>query len=267
VIGVEMALVDGRLAKAGGRVVKNVAGYDLSRLLCGSWGSLAVITKATFKLVPLSDASITIASTAADLPRLAAIAREIAAGPLAPSAIEIASPPHRLLVRFETTRRAAEAQAKQTTEVCLRHGARAMVLVDGDEEEIWREHDNAFWSKDGAVVKISVLPADASDALVGLGRLAGARHVEHRVCGRAALGVLYARLCGDDTAQAAIVSELREYAAMRQGHVAVVSSSPGLKSRVDPWGDTGDALPLMRAVKASFDPRGTLNPGRGPGGI
>ena len=59
IIGIEMALADGRVAKAGGRVVKNVAGYDLSRLLCGSFGSLAVITSATFKLSPLPPASRT----------------------------------------------------------------------------------------------------------------------------------------------------------------------------------------------------------------
>src|SRR5258708_31867137 len=64
IIGVEMALVDGRTAKAGGKVVKNVAGYDLARLLCGSFGSLAVITAATFKLSPAPPASRTVASTA-----------------------------------------------------------------------------------------------------------------------------------------------------------------------------------------------------------
>ena len=63
IIGVEMALADGRLAKAGGRVVKNVAGYDLARLLCGSFGCLAVITSATFKLAPLAPASRTVVVT------------------------------------------------------------------------------------------------------------------------------------------------------------------------------------------------------------
>src|SRR6185295_11544977 len=102
IIGIEMALVDGRTAKAGGRVVKNVAGYDLSRLLCGSFGTLALIVSATFKLAPL-----------------------LAAAPLTPSAVELDSPPARMLIRFETTPGAAEQQAAAACDLCTRHEAPA----------------------------------------------------------------------------------------------------------------------------------------------
>ncbi len=96
IIGIEIALADGRTAKAGGRVVKNVAGYDLSKLLCGSLGSLGVITSATFKLAPVAPVSCTVAATVGDLRRLGDLALAIAGAPLMPSTIEIQSPPHRL---------------------------------------------------------------------------------------------------------------------------------------------------------------------------
>lgn len=267
IIGIEVALVDGRTARAGGRVVKNVAGYDLSRLLCGSYGSLAIITSATFKLAPIPPASISILSRADDVRKLAALALDIGASALTPSAIEIASPPHVLLVRFETTRSAAEQQAKQATEICLRHGTSATILFDDEDTRhetiTWRDHETAFWAGAQTVLKVSVLPTDVSDALELIQRLAVAAGVECRVCGRAAMGVLYARLAGDLDSQAGVASDLRQHAVKRRGTVSILAGSADLKRQVDPWGDMGDALPVMRAVKAQFDPRDTLNPGRG----
>src|SRR5262249_37646738 len=107
IIGVEIALADGRGAKAGGRVGKNVAGYDLSRLICGSFGSLAVITSATFKLAPLPPASRTVIATYSSVAEAARQALTVAALPVTPSALEIEAPNARLLVRYETTERAA----------------------------------------------------------------------------------------------------------------------------------------------------------------
>jgi len=77
VIGVQLATTDGTLAKAGGQVVKNVAGYDLSKLVCGSFGSLAAIVSATFKLAPLPSASKTIVIEAPDVDTLGQIVRDV----------------------------------------------------------------------------------------------------------------------------------------------------------------------------------------------
>src|SRR5215467_1600973 len=81
IIGIEIALVDGRVAKAGGRVVKNVAGYDLSKLMCGSLGTLAVVTSATFKLSPVAPSSRTLVASLADLRRLSTLALTLANTP------------------------------------------------------------------------------------------------------------------------------------------------------------------------------------------
>src|SRR5262249_38432728 len=97
IIGVEMALAHRPGCRAGGKVVKNVAGYDLARLLCGSFGSLAIITHATFKLAPAPPASTTVMVSAAQAGPLAELALAVAAAPLTPSAIEIEAPGARLL--------------------------------------------------------------------------------------------------------------------------------------------------------------------------
>ncbi len=98
VIGIEMTLMDGRPVKAGGRVVKNVAGYDLSRLLSGSFGSLAIITRAIFKLAPVPPASRTVVASADGGRPLSDLALEITSSPLTPTAIELQS------LRMQTAR-------------------------------------------------------------------------------------------------------------------------------------------------------------------
>ena len=278
IIGVEMALADGRLAKAGGRVVKNVAGYDLARLLCGSFGSLALVTKATFKLAPLAPASRTVVATVAEPRRLGALALAIAAAPLTPSAIELATPPPRLLVRFESTEHAADEQADALSRLCRQHDAAPTTLTHDREAAAWREHEASIWSGEAIVVKIAVLPTEVADALDRVERVAGRHAVEYRAGGRAALGVLFVRLNvltdgartggaeGDDAA-VAILEEVRRHAETRGGSAVLVSAPPSVKARIDPWGAIGNGLPMMRAVKARFDPNGTLNPGRGPGGL
>ncbi len=102
IIGVEFARADGRLAKGGGIVVKNVAGYDLPRLMTGSFGSLGVIVTATFKLYPLTAASRTLLAEPSSPSDLGALALKLAASHLTPTALEFTTHPLRLLVRFES---------------------------------------------------------------------------------------------------------------------------------------------------------------------
>jgi glycolate oxidase FAD binding subunit len=263
IIGIEIALADGRRAKAGGRVVKNVAGYDLSKLLCGSLGSLAVITSATFKLSPIPPASYTLVAAVADARAVAALALAIAAAPLSPSTIEIQSPPHRLLIRFETSPQAAEQQTVAAIRVCAALGATTETLSGAAETAAWRDHERQV-SSGGTVIKVAILPTDVAEMLARVDDLARAQGVEYSVVGRAALGVIFVRLAGDLLQQAAIATDLRREATARHGSAVILSAPLDLKSRLGAWGPVGDAVPIMRAVKSRFDPRGTLNPGRGP---
>jgi len=267
IIGIEMALVDGRTAKAGGRVVKNVAGYDLSRLLCGSFGTLAVIVSATFKLAPLPAASRTVVATMGNAQRLGRLALALAAVPLTPSAVELDSPPARMLIRFETTPAAAEQQAAAACELCKRHEASATVLQGALEDEAWRAYEAQVWRTEGTLLKIAVLPSHVGDLVELIERATASRSVDYRVGGRAALGVLFLKLRGDVERHMEIVQDVRRTAVERGGSAVLLSTPLPVERRVEAWGEVGDSRRTMQAVKARFDPNGTLSPGRGPGGV
>ena len=260
IIGVEMVRADGVVARAGGKVVKNVAGYDLARMLCGSRGSLAVVASATFKLAPLAPVSRTVVATTRNARACAELALEAAASPAAPSALEIESPPHRLLIRFESTAHAADMQAEATAALCLARGAEA-VVVEGDEERsVWTGYERAMWgdSAGGMLVKATVLPTETAELLDRPGASLAA--------GRAALGILYLRVDADAGAREWL-DELRSRLRRRGGSALVVRASPALKDHVDVWGELSGSRSLMRAVKERFDPKNILNPGGGPGGL
>jgi len=262
VIGVQLATTDGVLSRAGGRVVKNVAGYDLGKLVAGSFGSLAAIVSATFKLAPLPAASKTLRADLADPTSLASAIGAVMNSTLEPIAVEIiartraAAPAARyaLLIRFASVAAAVDAQAAQAI-ATLRPYARGVATLDGDaERSTWREHADALWSGDGAIVRASWLPANI------------ARVVEEvdafDLAGRAAVGAGLVRLTGSDDEQARAVERLRASAVV--GNVVVARASEAVKRRVDVWGSHGDRQTLLRSLKRAFDPAGVLNPGRGP---
>ena len=264
IIGIEIALADGRTAKAGGRVVKNVAGYDLGKLMCGSYGTLAVVTSATFKLSPVAPCSQTVVATVADLRKLGELALAIGSAPVSPTAIELQSPPHRLLVRFETTEAAAAAQTTIARDLCLTHGATVNVITGQADADAWRAHESRVFSAAGTIVKIAVLPTDVGDMLSSVQRLAMAQSIVCDISGRGALGIILVRLGGDAAGHAGIITELRREAGGRRGSVVVLSAAADIIGAAGRTGRIGDAEPIMRAVKARFDPHHILNAGLAP---
>jgi glycolate oxidase FAD binding subunit len=266
VIGVEMVLADGTLAKSGGRVVKNVSGYDLARMLCGSFGTLAVITSATFKLSPRSDASATITAPVASAAGLSQLALELAALPQMPSAIDFDGPPWRVMVRVEST---ATATHKHTDEMARLFSAQDLapnVVVGAEEAVLWDASADAVRSTPGALLKVSVPPTSLAEVLAACDRRAGKEGISVRTTGRAALGVFFMRVAdtgaGDSEGVASVIEEVRARAAHVQGFALLLEASPAIKNRVAAWGAPGSAGRLMQAVKNAFDPHGTLNPDR-----
>jgi glycolate dehydrogenase FAD-binding subunit len=255
IIGVEMALCDGRVAKAGGRVVKNVAGYDLSRLLCGSFGSLAVITSATFKLAPLSAASRTVVATCANASAAAKLALLVASQPVTPSAVEIQAPSAKLLVRFETTEQAADQMAATTRELLENGGASTNILSEEDERKIWIHHESSIWESPGLVAKLSVLPTEVANSLEVLAGF-GSR-VEWLAIGRAALGVLLVRVKAGGADENTVIGQLHQHVTSRNGTLVVLRGSPGRDVPSLPGRDP-NLRSVMGAVKARFDPNGVL---------
>ncbi len=265
IIGVTLARSDGRVAKAGGIVVKNVAGYDLARLLTGSFGCLGVILTATFKLAPAPPASRTVQVTVDSLEDATPVAADLAASSLTPTAIEVAWAPARLLARFESVEAAAAQQAEAACAIVGERGS-AVVLGGEDEQAAWGRHA-AHWSPGGTLVKLSTVPAELFPTLVWLRDRAAQDGIEMAAAGRAGLGVVDVRLDGPLEAQAGLIAALRERLPIGRGSAVIRRGAAKLRQRIDAWGTIGDGMRVMMAIKRQFDPAGLLNPGRGPGGL
>ena len=273
IIGVRLALTDGRLIKAGGNVVKNVAGYDLGKLVSGSFGSLAAIVSATFKLTPLPAASSTLVATFARADSLVAALAAITSSQLEASAIEVrtASDEHasvgsasrrtyQLLLKFESTPGALNAHVQKAR--ALAGDASCEVVAAGSEADVWRAHTRTIWASPGAVVKAAWLPASLGAVLAFMDDLRGtAASVE--LVGRAALGSGLFRFDADVHVQRNIVERLRSRSDVFR-HVVVLRADAQLKQQIDVWGQLGDAGSLGASVKHALDPHGILNAGRGP---
>jgi glycolate oxidase FAD binding subunit len=259
IIGIEVALTDGRVVRAGGRVVKNVAGYDLSRLFCGSFGSLGVITSATFKLAPITAASRTVVAETGDARRAIELALMIASQPVTPTAIEVIAPGARLLVRFESTARAADQMAAAASGALTEHQARAFVVSGDEEQSLWRNHAGFGSMTDALTLKVSIRPTDLAAVFVALGE--GVPAVTWGCSGRAALGVLTVSIAGPDGPVRDVLSRLCQTIHSRQGHVTALDGPASLRAIFDAVSarPTNQALvQLMRDVKSRFDPEGTL---------
>jgi glycolate oxidase FAD binding subunit len=263
VIGIHA--IDGRGTpfKGGGRVVKNVAGYDLGKLVTGSYGALAAIVDATFKLLPLPHASATLRAVYNDQAALAADAVALAAGQLEPLAFDVrAAATTRegtrwsLLVRFASSP-AAVASQLDAARALLRGDTTA--LRDGMEARTWAEQVVLPWDGEGAVVRCSWLPSRLAEVIALLDTMG--EGCEVALAGRVVTGSGLVRLTGPDAAIAAAVGRARE-ASSPVGHVVLLRGSRAVRAQVDVWG-AAPSTPAV-ALKRALDPAGILNAGRGP---
>jgi glycolate oxidase FAD binding subunit len=260
-IGITLALTDGRLVKAGGHVVKNVAGYDLGRFMSGSHGTLAAIVDATFKLLPMPAVSKTIVARFGDAAALAKGCAAVRATDLEPMAFDIHVAPgeYWLLLRFATSPAAADAQV---IDARARLGDDTGVLSGADERGLWDDHHRGVWRKPGAVVRVSWMPAAIDAVLAVIESTAQRAGVAVELVGRAGVGAGTLRIDGADVSQADVIRSLRAHPQL--SHVVVLRGSSVLKGMVDVWAMAGELEPVYRSLKRTFDPEGILNAGRGP---
>jgi glycolate dehydrogenase FAD-binding subunit len=265
IIGVTLALPDGTLASSGGKVVKNVAGYDLPKLVTGALGTLGVITRAVFRLhaLPLNSHSFSISTVNAEETQkfVLAVQDSKLAHTFLQSHFSDEKPPASDIL-FEGTEAGLAAQEAQ-----LRNLA-APASVSGASNSSWtaREELWAFSDPAGtAITKISILPANMAPTVELVERTARTHQVRWRAL-IYATGLGWLRLEGKPGALCAALQVLRGELQGQDGSL-VALHRPRKMPAFDAWGTAGDTLPLMKAVKQQLDPKNTLNPGRFVGGI
>jgi glycolate oxidase FAD binding subunit len=265
-IGVTLVRADGVVAKAGGRVVKNVAGYDLGKLLVGSFGTLGVLTEAVFRLHPLPAAHRLITAPFDRPEEAQRLVQGIVHAQMMPTALEVDRPPDgpgTVQVLLEGTEAGLVARSA---------AARAQLGASAEESDLPAGWGAFPWagSEDGRVTALK-----ATFALSGLERvLAAARSAAEEagvglhLRGSGGAGVLYGAVPSgaEPAAVRLLVERLRVACAALGGALVVLDAPPAVKAAVDTWGPV-PALDLMERVKGQFDPERRLAPGRFVGGI
>lgn len=255
IIGITIVRADGSVAKAGGKVVKNVAGYDLGKLLTGSYGTLGLIVEAAFRLHPMPAAQAFISSEIADAGRAHQAVQAVLHSSVVPSAIEMDRAPG-----GPTT--VAVLVEGVTESIAARAGTVAELLGDAAPGEATQlaETPPAWWGRypEGETLLDVTAPPTF---LVDL-------ELDARVRGSAGAGRWYVGVPGELTVErtAELVHGLRTAVAGCGGSVIVRVAPEDVRTRVDMWGPV-QSLALQRRVKDQFDPDRRLAPGRFVGGI
>ncbi|MDQ4086054.1 MAG: FAD-binding oxidoreductase [Actinomycetota bacterium] len=265
VLGMTMVRADGTVATAGSKVVKNVAGYDVAKLLGGAYGTLGLIGRVVLRLHPRPRARMWLKAWYTDPWAAAGAARRVAGSQLAPSAVEIrrtvGASAADVLVLLEGTGPGVDGRSRQLLD--LLSGATETTDIDTDEgDRLARLPVGA----DDTLVKVAV-PLPGVEAVLRTVHAAESRYgLPCHLQGSAGAGVLYVVLPAGARADAVprVVAELREAAS--GGSAVVLQAPPQVRALVDTWGPV-NGLTLMRRIKDEFDPEHRFSPGRFVGGI
>jgi glycolate dehydrogenase FAD-binding subunit len=265
IIGVTISLPDGTLASSGGKVVKNVAGYDLPKLVTGAFGTLGVITRAVFRLHPLPRQAQSFSISSADAEQTQKLVLAIQDSKLAHTSLQShfsAETPPSIDILFEGTEVGLDAQASHLRTLCQSAKiCEAPANIWNARQELW----SFSKSDETAIAKISTLPAALADAIEIFRRAADSSRVRWKSLVYAT-GLGWLRLEGStDSLHRALIA-LRGDLEKMSGSL-VLLHRPTHLSAFDAWGSPGDSLPLMKSVKSRLDPLHTLNPGRFLGGL
>ncbi|NJM84945.1 MAG: FAD-binding oxidoreductase [Leptolyngbyaceae cyanobacterium SL_1_1] len=278
-IGLRFVRHDGQIARAGGNVVKNVAGYDLMKLLTGSYGSLAAISQVTFRTYPLPETSQTVLVTG-ELAAIAQICQTIKASVLTPVSLDLLSAElvaaleytaaAGLAVRLQTIQAGVAAQVEQLTALGQKLGLQTHSLTADADSHFWQQIQTVLWpGADDRLTalgcKLGVPPASAAVVLAVIEQLNQASGVQAmgRLHAGSGLGTL--RLTGAIAAET--VLQLRSRCEALGGFLTLLQAPAELKEQIDTWGYTGSALEIMCQLKQQFDPRQILSAGRFVGGL
>jgi glycolate oxidase FAD binding subunit len=271
ILGITVVLPDGTIATSGGKVVKNVAGYDLPKLMSGALGTLGIITRAVFRLHPLPLQSQTLTFAFPDCESANRFLLAIADSQVVPTGLQMrtdADGTADVDIRIDGI---AAGISAQTDTVSKLAGSVNPSAPEGDpwqaREQLWNSQpSHGAASSLTCIVKLSMLPTQLSSTA------AFVRHALDETASWTLLlystGLAWLRLdvancaAADSAPMADFLASLRAFLAPTGGTAVLLKAPPALRQKVDVWGDIGNALPLMRRLKEQFDPHAILNRGR-----
>lgn len=266
-LGISFIRADGEIAKAGGRVVKNVAGYDLMKLFTGACGNLGIITQLTFRTYPLILTSQTLLVTG-KAAQIAQTSQTIRNSGLTPVAMDLLSTgllqrlnldgEIGLLLRWQTIPESITQQLKQVQAIANKLDLTTNTYQEQAETDLWQQCTNLtrMPQADTAVIcKIGIIPTAAVNFLQ-LKQIVD-HNITVRIHASTGLGVLQL-----DHGEVSLIEQMRSHCQQNHGFLTILDASKKLKQQIDIWGYTGNAVSTMEAIKNQFDPQNLFNPNR-----
>ena len=300
-LGLRVALPSGEIVHFGGKVVKNVAGYDMSKLFLGSLGAFGVILEATFKLYALPEREAAMLATFAALQQGADAAAHLLRTQLLPSQVLLLNPgavsmvtgppPAQippdgfvLLVSFEGMEEAVDRQLTELSQLCRERGSHDIQVLSSETHVQLQERlDAAMHGRvseavspsppaslsSPLVLRLGVLPSHVHTVMEAVARQLSFIGPPAMVLGDCGVGAMWVCAQWPATGPSAqqdrlahAIAELSSAVAGEDGHVVVEAAPAELKATLDVWGKPRGTLSLLKALKTKFDPARILNPGR-----
>jgi glycolate oxidase FAD binding subunit len=285
-LGIKAVAPNGDILSFGGKTMKNVSGYDMTKLMTGSWGTLGIITGVTTKLLPLPEASATLLASYETLSAAGPFIRKIVHSVLLPSAVDLISGKaaarlgekanYLLAISLEGFAEAVDRQVAEIDAAAKKEGAFSVKVLKGTE-------DRDFWTgvRDFAlgvekefsppvILKSNFVISRHAEMLETYEKAARAAGADAAFILRAGNGILYTYILEDAKKAgglADLIGRLLAEAVKHEGNLVVESCPPEIKEKVGVWGRLRDDHVIMRRLKERMDPHGVLNPGRFVGGI
>lgn len=281
VIGMQMVLAGGEVIKSGGRVVKNVQGYDLAKLFIGSLGTLGVITQLNLKTVPVA-ASRKLFCGRGELDSVAAFLDDVAGSQLRVSTVDLLDESCGRAcgldgqgwlgcILVEGARTSVDAALDRLRSLATSHDLRSEALASSVLEPVWRAWLDLGRTDDlgagEALVSVTCLPSDLLHALRSVSGAAVAAGVSAQCWAHAGNGAVYARVSDLGPEPSASLARVQRNLLPSWPRTTLTAGDPASQHASEPWGAEPRGIALMRAIKRRFDPLETLQPGRFVGGI
>ncbi|OGP75544.1 MAG: hypothetical protein A2V86_07620 [Deltaproteobacteria bacterium RBG_16_49_23] len=293
IIGIKAVFPNGDIVASGGKTVKNVSGYDMCKLLIGSYGTLGILCEITFKLLPLPEREATLLLPFVRLEEAAQFGREILQSQYLPSSIEILNgmavkkinPPiaqqgnYLVAIGLEGVAESIERQVSEIGERAKKKSALEIAVLRS-------ESHSSFWKairdfSEGLAeeglnfisFKSNILISRCGEVMGSYEKIAKESGVDCGLICHSGNGILYSYVFGGKGVRSkkeSLLNLIREFslvAVKNEGHPVVESAPPDIKKRIDVWGEPRGDYEIMRRLKKEIDPKGILNPGRFAGGI